>query len=169
MRKFVLDCSATLAFFFQDETSAYVDAVFEALSQNAAAQVPPIWPLETANACLTRTAKTPHPRRNQEIFSILETFPIEVMAYEDLKSISNVHAIARTYSLSAYDAAYLELAIREIFRWQPKIKNWNRPPFMRGLRSGLPMGCDGMGRNGRFFLLYFLSESGWAGFFGWAG
>ncbi len=114
MRKFVLDCSATLAFFFQDETSAYVDAVFEALSQNAAAQVPPIWPLETANACLNaERRKRLTPGETQEIFSILETFPIEVMAYEDLKSISNVHAIARTYSLSAYDAAYLELAIRE--------------------------------------------------------
>ena len=114
MREFVLDCSATMAFFFKDETSAYVDAVFEALTQNAGALVPPLWPLEVMNSCLTaERQKRLKATEAEEIFSILETFPIEMVGYPDLKAARMVHALARNHYLSAYDAAYLELAVRK--------------------------------------------------------
>lgn len=80
MPEFVLDCSATMAYFFKDETSDYVDVVFESLAVNATALVPSIWPLEITNTCLTAE------RRNrlsisdaEEIISILEKLPIEIV------------------------------------------------------------------------------------------
>lgn len=114
MREFVLDCSATMAFFFKDKASAYVDAAFEMLAMNGNALVPPIWPLEVANTCLSAER---HKRLTipdvEEIFSILVVLPIETIPYADLKSNWNVLSMARTHNLSAYDAAYLELARRE--------------------------------------------------------
>ncbi|RJP28476.1 MAG: PIN domain-containing protein [Candidatus Omnitrophota bacterium] len=114
MREFVLDCSATMAYFFKDETSACVDAAFEMLVVKGTALVPPIWPLEVANTCLSaeRRKRLTIPDV-EEIFSILEMLPIEIIPYEDLKSTWDVQSMARTHNLTAYDAAYLELAKRK--------------------------------------------------------
>lgn len=114
MRKFILDCSATMAFFFQDETSPYVDAVFEALTQDARALVPPIWPLEVLNTCLAAERRQRlRSKEVEEIISILEAFPIEVVGYPDLPAVMRIYPLARRHHLSSYDAAYLELALRE--------------------------------------------------------
>ena len=48
---FVLDGSVTLAWFFEDETDEYVEAVEDSLPM-AAVVVPSLWPLEVANALL---------------------------------------------------------------------------------------------------------------------
>jgi predicted nucleic acid-binding protein len=48
---FVLDCSLTVAWFFEDETNRYAQAVEDSLP-TAAAVVPTLWPLEVANALL---------------------------------------------------------------------------------------------------------------------
>src|SRR5260370_819221 len=47
-RAFVLDCSVTMAWFFQDETEAYAEAVEDALA-SAEAIVPATWALEVVN------------------------------------------------------------------------------------------------------------------------
>jgi predicted nucleic acid-binding protein len=114
MRAFVLDCSATMAYFFKDETSAYVDTAFEMLAEEGTALVPSIWPLEVANTCVSaeRRKRLTIPDV-EEIYSILGALPIEVIPYADLQSTWDVQSLARTYTLSAYDAAYLELAKRE--------------------------------------------------------
>jgi len=46
---FVLDCSLTVAWFFEDETDDYAQAVEDSLPSSAAI-VPMLWPLEVANA-----------------------------------------------------------------------------------------------------------------------
>ncbi len=113
-QKFVLDCSTTMAFFFKDETSTFVDSVFETLAVNGLALVPPFWPLEVTNACLSaeRRKRLTEYDRN-EILSILGTMPIHVIPYSDLKLMRDILALAQTHNLSAYDASYLELAKRE--------------------------------------------------------
>jgi hypothetical protein len=50
-KTFVLDCSLTVAWFFEDETNRYAQAVEDSLS-TASAVVPGLWPLEVANALL---------------------------------------------------------------------------------------------------------------------
>jgi hypothetical protein len=49
--QFVLDCSITVAWFFEDEVDAYTEAVENSLA-TARAVVPVLWPLEVANALL---------------------------------------------------------------------------------------------------------------------
>lgn len=49
--KFVLDGSVTLAWYFQDESNDYADAVRAGMDRNRPI-VPAIWPLEVANAIL---------------------------------------------------------------------------------------------------------------------
>jgi hypothetical protein len=48
---FVLDCSITMAWCFEDESSEYTDTILESLKE-ATALVPTIWPLEVANVLL---------------------------------------------------------------------------------------------------------------------
>lgn len=112
--KFILDCSATIAYFFKDESSRDVDHAFEALTNGAIALVPAIWPLEVINTCICAE------RRNrlsiedtEEIYSILESLPIKIASHSDLRSSREIQSIARQYKLTAYDAAYLALAKRE--------------------------------------------------------
>jgi len=49
--EFALDASVTLAWFFEDESNPYADAVAARLPE-CRAVVPSIWPLEIANALL---------------------------------------------------------------------------------------------------------------------
>jgi predicted nucleic acid-binding protein len=49
--EFVLDCSVTVSWFFEDEADAYAEAVEDSLA-TARAVVPALWPLEVASALL---------------------------------------------------------------------------------------------------------------------
>lgn len=114
MYKVVLDCSTTIAYFFKDETSNYVDAALEMLAEKGRALVPPIWPLEVVNTFLSaERRKRLSKAETEKIFLILETLPIELTQYPNLQTVRDVQAIARKHTLSAYDASYLELAQRE--------------------------------------------------------
>jgi hypothetical protein len=48
---FVLDCSVAVAWFFEDETNAYAEAVEDSLLTSSAL-VPSLWPPEIANALI---------------------------------------------------------------------------------------------------------------------
>jgi hypothetical protein len=49
LSSFVLDASVTGAWCFEDQSTAYTDAVLEAVIKGAEALVPPIWRYEVAN------------------------------------------------------------------------------------------------------------------------
>ena len=110
---FILDGSVTLAWFFEDETDAYADAVQDSLT-SAVAVVPQLWHLEVANALLvgerrqrTTEAKITH------FLTLLSALPIQVDKETAARAWSDTLALARAHDLSAYDAAYLELALRQ--------------------------------------------------------
>ena len=48
MTRFVLDCSMTMAWCFEDEANGRTESVLDSLSANEAV-VPNIWPVEVAN------------------------------------------------------------------------------------------------------------------------
>lgn len=48
---FVLDCSITMAWCFEDESNEDTDAILDHLQQSTAI-VPSLWPLEVANVLL---------------------------------------------------------------------------------------------------------------------
>ena len=110
---FVLDASMTMAWCFQDERTTESEAVGLALSLHEQAVVPAVWSVEVCNAALRGL------RRNRltaaEVFSFLralDRFPISQTAPLQRAEILHLLDRARTYELSAYDASYLDLALR---------------------------------------------------------
>jgi predicted nucleic acid-binding protein len=109
---FVLDGSVTMAWFFQDETDAYAEAVEDALAR-VEAVVPAIWPLEVANTLVVSERR----KRSMEAqattwLSYLRALPIVVDDETATRAWDDTLSLARAHQLSAYDAAYLELALR---------------------------------------------------------
>ena len=109
---FVLDNSIVMAWSFEDETDEYADAVLDRLAI-ARAVVPALWPLEVANALLMRERR----KRSTEAetikwTSILKSLPIVIDGETNAHAWSDTLTLARGHNLTAYDAAYLELAIR---------------------------------------------------------
>lgn len=107
---FVLDCSATLPWFLEDERTAFTDSLLFG-AKRADYWVPGIWSLEFPNALLVAERKRRIDRaRRIEALDQIQLLQIRVDGEPvDLKVISS---IAEKHDLSTYDAAYLELAIR---------------------------------------------------------
>ena len=112
MTEVVIDASVALAWCFPDEGSNYADGILVAL-EGQAMLVPAVWGLEIANAVLagerSKRLRQPEIRRFTALLQSLAMVQ-DVQPVGDY--VSNVLPVAREYSLSAYDAAYLELSIR---------------------------------------------------------
>ncbi|MCE5307993.1 MAG: type II toxin-antitoxin system VapC family toxin [Acidobacteriales bacterium] len=113
MTRFVLDASVALSWCFDDEDDAYGRRVLGMLRMTDAI-VPAIWRLEVANAVLVAERR----RRLNSVdasrfLTLLEDLNIGVDSGTSVHAFNNTLQLARRYRLSAYDAAYLELALRE--------------------------------------------------------
>jgi predicted nucleic acid-binding protein len=109
---FVLDNSIVMAWSFEDETNDYADAVLDRLAITRAL-VPALWPLEVANALLMgERRKRSTEAETVKWIGILKSLPIVIDGETNAHAWSDTLALARGQNLSAYDAAYLELAIR---------------------------------------------------------
>jgi predicted nucleic acid-binding protein len=108
----VIDASVALAWCFPDEASEYADGVLVAL-EGRAILVPALWSVEITNAVLMaerrKQVKQPEIRRFVELLDALTVIMDSLSVTE---SVSNILPIAREYGLSAYDAAYLDVAVR---------------------------------------------------------
>ena len=111
MSGFVLDCSVGMAWCFEDEADRYADGVLDRLVEESAL-VPPLWPLEIANVLIVAERRRRLRRSDSARFlELVGALPIEVdTATPDP---SHLLAVVREHGLSAYDAAYLALAMRE--------------------------------------------------------
>ena len=112
---FVLDNSVTMRWFFGDgkpQELVYAGKVLDAM-KNARALVPATWGLEVANVIAKAEAKGWVTEARSEAFlEMLEGVDIEVDAAIFSHALSHTLQLARRYKLSAYDASYLELALR---------------------------------------------------------
>ncbi len=109
---FVLDCAVTMAWCFDDEATSYTDRVRDSLA-DIQAVVPSIWPLEAANATIMgERRKRLDEARSRRFFVLLGALPIILDRETGTRVFSEIVHLARSYQLTAYDAAYLELAIR---------------------------------------------------------
>jgi len=109
---FVIDNSVVMAWCFEDEASAYADSVLEQLSENTAL-VPAIWPLEVVNILLVAERKKRISFANSLRFlSLLSSLPIFVENQAQKAMMKELLSLGRDSELSAYDASYLALAMR---------------------------------------------------------
>ena len=112
---FVLDNSVTMRWFFGDgkpQDLVYAGKVLDAM-QEAQALVPTTWGLEVANVIAKAEEKTlVTEARSGAFLEMLEDVDIEVDSATFAHALSDTLQLARRYKLSAYDASYLELAMR---------------------------------------------------------
>jgi len=109
----VVDASVALAWCFPDEASEYADGVLVAL-EGRTVIVPAVWALEISNAMLVaerrKRVKQQDVRRCVELLGGLTIFEHSQTVAD---TVSHVLPLARAHHLSAYDAAYLDVAIRQ--------------------------------------------------------
>ena len=107
----VLDASVTLAWLLGDERSEEADRVLERLRDDRAL-VPALWISETANGLITAERRGRITKRDASLaIELLDALPIEVVP-ESREMLSRVHRLGGETGLTAYDATYLDLAMR---------------------------------------------------------
>lgn len=109
----VLDCSVAVAWCFEDEASPSLDALLDRVQADGAV-VPALWTTEIANVLIQAARRSRiAPDALQERLHLLDMLPIETdTAGAGPGWRATVLALATAEVLSAYDATYLELAIR---------------------------------------------------------
>ncbi len=113
---FVLDNSVAMCWLLNDGRPAdvaYALKVLDALKQTSAL-VPGLWALEAANVVAKAEAKGLVTEARTQVFvATLTRLNITTDKATAAQALSDTLNLARRYKLSAYDAAYLELALRE--------------------------------------------------------
>ncbi|MFZ0960656.1 MAG: type II toxin-antitoxin system VapC family toxin [Terriglobia bacterium] len=110
----VVDASVALAWALPDESSPYADAVLAVVEQEGL-RVPELWAREIANGLAVAYLRQRITSSDEKAFlAALSHLRIEVEeASAALTVIRDGTAAALHYGLTAYDAAYVDLAARE--------------------------------------------------------
>jgi predicted nucleic acid-binding protein len=113
MNRFVLDCSVTMSWCFEDEKTPEGDSVLDHLmKEGSQGIVPSLWRLEVVNVLNVAEKRGRLPAAKSLLFlDFLLELPIVID--ETPPDLKDILSLSRTYGLSAYDAAYLDLASRE--------------------------------------------------------
>jgi predicted nucleic acid-binding protein len=109
----VLDASVALAWSFKDEVSPYATFIVRS-AKSARAVAPIIWPLEVTNALISAVRR----KRIDELVAnrirdTLDRLPVDIDSEIAVASLGQrILRLGIEHGLSAYDASYLELAMR---------------------------------------------------------
>lgn len=110
--QFVLDCSVAISWCLVNENNPTADAIL-AMMPDAEAFVPGIWSLEIANVLLVAERRNRMTQeQSEEAIALLQLLLIQVDTATDANALGATLALGRQEGLAAYDAAYLELALR---------------------------------------------------------
>ena len=133
MNGIVVDASVALAWCFPDEASAYADGVLVAL-EGRTVIVPAVWALEISNAMLVAERRKRVKQQDVRRFvELLGGLTIIEHSQTVADTVSHVLPLARTHNLSAYDAAYLDVAVRQ----GAPLATLDRPLQKAGRAAGL--------------------------------
>lgn len=109
---FVADASVTLAWIYGDEADARTDALMDRAGEEGV-RMPAIWPFEIANSLVTGQRRNRQlPDSADRLIARLYRLKPTIEAAPDLETAIAIESLAKRHTLSAYDAAYLELARR---------------------------------------------------------
>ena len=110
--RFVLDCSIAISWCLVDENDNYANAIL-AMMPDSEAYVPGIWSLEIANTLLIAERRNRITTEQSELaIALLQSLLIHVDESTNNYALSSTLLLGRQEGLAAYDAAYLELALR---------------------------------------------------------
>ena len=115
MKRFVMDSSITMAWGFEDEKTSYTEAILNAVSAGSMAVVPTLWSYEVLNVLVTaQRRKRMTQAQALRFWRGLQSFSIRIDEnHQTSHSSLELMSLAEQHHLTAYDAAYLELALRE--------------------------------------------------------
>ena len=110
----VLDASIALAWALPDEASDQADRFLSRVTAKDVLWVPSLWWYEVANALVVAERR----KRLTEadgihLIDLYRALPIKTDMVSGTAVIEQLRTLARQYNLSAYDVAYLELALRK--------------------------------------------------------
>jgi predicted nucleic acid-binding protein len=110
---FALDASMTLSWAFEGESTPFIVAVLKSL-ETVHAVAPALRAFEVASVLsIAERRGRMNAAAQAEFLERLRQLPIAIEQRPAAWLAQQILPLARTYRLSAYDAAYLELAIRE--------------------------------------------------------
>jgi predicted nucleic acid-binding protein len=115
LRRFVLDASVSLAWFLDEPVPDLARRVRSALENGARALVPSLWYLEVANGfAIGERRGLLNPSQSQRCLDDIQKLLADAIdSSANLVSGRLALSVARTFRLTAYDAAYLEMARQE--------------------------------------------------------
>jgi predicted nucleic acid-binding protein len=109
---FIPDCSMTMAWCFLDEQTEGTRKLLVRLNTEEAL-VPRLWTVEVANVLFV--AEQRHrlsQAQTARLITLLRSLPITVDDHPESLDFDRVLPLARSQSISSYDAVYLGLALR---------------------------------------------------------
>jgi predicted nucleic acid-binding protein len=110
LTRLVVDASVSAAWFLPDEATAYTESVLRATATHEV-WVPSLWVLEIANLLATaQRRRRIDDAKRVELASAAAGLRVRVD--RETVSIRDIGDLAARHALTAYDAAYLELALR---------------------------------------------------------
>lgn len=111
MAEFVIDCSVAAAWRFADEQTNYDNAVLQVVAAPTQAAAPRLWAYEIRNSALMGVRRRRISNTHAEAFlKSLDSLPERL---SDPLLYDEVFSLAIRNNLTVYDAAYLDLALRE--------------------------------------------------------
>lgn len=112
MSRFVLDASVVLTWCFPDENAALAQHVAGMFKRGDIAIAPSFWPHEVLNALLVGEKRKRISRELVRSFlDDLEVLPIVLEQFPAAVVFDRIQRLSREHGLTAYDAAYLDLAL----------------------------------------------------------
>ena len=109
---FVLDNSVAMAWCFRDEQTPPVMALLDRVTDTGAT-APTLWPLEALNGLYVAERRRRITRiQREQMGGFLRDLPVRLDDGAADRAWTALAALADRFSLSLYDAAYLELAQR---------------------------------------------------------
>jgi predicted nucleic acid-binding protein len=112
MAEIVIDSSVAMSWCFPDENAPYARAVLRVLP-TLGGVVPSLWPLELANSLVVAERRSRLTEADSNRFVVLvDSLTISIDAETPVRAKHQTLSLARAHNLSAYDASYLELAMR---------------------------------------------------------
>ena len=110
--KLVIDASFIASLLLPDESAEESAAQFGRIKEGGAA-APALWQIEVANMLLTALRrKRINASQFARILEAVDSLPLTLQPVLTEKQRGDLLHLARKHELSAYDAAYLELALR---------------------------------------------------------